>query len=89
MVLIQVADTTSGSDATIRVRKVQMPDREEPEIWVHVLGGSYETEEVFDREWDQFADEEGLSFFLSLDLPDAGKLADALTEEIQDEQEKD
>jgi len=83
MKLIQVVDTTSNREATIKIYKTQMPDCEVPEMWIHILGGTYETEEMFDREWDELPNKDELQFFLSLDLLDSRKFTNALIEEIQ------
>jgi hypothetical protein len=80
--LVQVRDTTSGRETTVKVSKICYPD-ESVELVVHQIEGVYETEEEFDLEWNITPDKEGFVNFISLGLVDARKLVNALIEEIQ------
>lgn len=88
MKLLQAVDTTSNRFITIKLYKVKLPDCELPEVWLHVLGGHHETEEEFDKAWDEWSEKDELNFFFSLDLLDARKLTNALIEEIQRKDKK-
>ena len=82
MRLVQVRDTTSGRETTVKVGKIGYPDGS-VDLVVHQIEGVYETEEAFDVEWNMAPDKEGLVNFISLGLVDARKLVNALIEEIQ------
>ena len=82
MRLVQMRDTTSGRETTVKVEKVCYPDGS-VDVVVHQIEGVYETVEGFDVEWNMTPDREGLVNFISLGLVDARKLVNALIEEIQ------
>jgi len=57
--IINVVDTVSGLDTTIKVSRVRFPDelivypREKEDIIIHQINGTYRTIEDFNYEWDQ------------------------------------
>ncbi len=57
--LIQVKDTVSGVETTILIERTTFPDsdrivwpRESEHIVFHQIGGTYDTVEDFNREWE-------------------------------------
>ena len=82
MRLVQVRDTTSGRETTVKVGKICYQDGF-VDLVVHQIEGVYETEEGFDVEWNMAPDREGLVNFISLGLVDGRKLVNALIEEIR------
>ena len=79
--LVNVVDTTSGKDTTIKIARVSQ-DEEIKDIILHQIQGTYDSLEDFDREWETKPKDEHTEVvnFISVDIPDARKITNALIE---------